>query len=123
MTVATDITTVETDIKNLVALKATWDSQYAARKAALAAQVDAYVAAHQSAADNHTAEITAANALKATIVPVVAAAETAGADIESFLLTQPWYQRLVKFFQKNWRWVVYGVGLIGIVYLAVHIHK
>lgn len=118
-----DITAVEADIKNLQALWATAETQYAARKAALAAQVDTYVAAHQGAANSHTAEVAAATALKATIVPVVAAAETAGSDIESFLLTQPWYARLANFFKKNWRWVVYGVGLLGLVYLAVHIHK
>lgn len=123
MTVATDITAVQSDIQKLNTLWATAQTQYAARKAALAAQVDTYIAAHTTAANAHSAEIVAANALKATLVPVVAAVETAGSDAETFLLTMPWYQRLVAFFQRNWRWVLYGSGLIGLIYLAVHLHK
>jgi phospholipase/lecithinase/hemolysin len=123
MSVTTDITTVQADIQKLNTLWTTAQSQYEARKAALAAQVDSYVAAHQSAADQHTLEIKAATALKATLVPAVAAIETGAADLESFMLTMPWYKRLVAFFQRNWRWVVYGVGLIGIVYVFVHVHK
>lgn len=117
------ITDVQADITDLQALWTTASAQYAARKTTLAEEVDAYVAAHQTAADKHSAEIVAAQAIKATIVPVVAAAETAGSDIESFLLTLPWYQRLVNFFKKNWRYVVYGIGLIGLVYIAIHLHK
>jgi hypothetical protein len=123
MSVTTDITTVQSDIQKLNTLWTTAQSQYEARKAALAAQVDSYVAAHQTAADQHTAEIKAATALKATLVPVVAAVETGATDLESFMLTMPWYQRLVAFFQRNWRWIVYGLGLIAIGYVIYHVHK
>lgn len=123
MALTTDITSVQADIQKLNMLWTTAQSQYEARKAALAAQVDSYVAAHQSAADQHTAEIKAATALKATLVPAVAGIETAGSELNSFLLTMPWYQRLVAFFQRNWRWVVYGLGLIGIGYVFLHVHK
>lgn len=123
MSVTTDIAAVKAEAANLAALWATANTQYEARKAALVTKIDSYVAAHQGAANSHTAEIAAATALKATIVPVVAAVETAGADIESFVLTQPWYQRLVAFFKRNWRWLAYGGGLIAIGYIAVHVHK
>lgn len=120
---ARTITDVQADITRLQTLWSTAETQYAARKATLGAEIDSYVASHQSAADSHTAEIAAATALKATIVPVVAGVETAASDINTFLLTMPWYQRLVKFFQKNWRWVVYGLGVIGIGYVIFHLHK
>lgn len=123
MTVATDITAVQSDIQKLNTLWSTAQTQYEARKAALGAQVDSYIAAHTTAANAHTAEIKAATALKATLVPVVAAVETGATDLESFMLTMPWYQRLVAFFQRNWRWVLYGAGVIGMVYIAVHLHK
>lgn len=123
MSVTTDIAAVKAEAANLTALWATATTQYEARKASIAAKIDSYVAAHQGAADNHNAEIVAATALKATLVPVVAAAETVGADIESFVLTQPWYQRLVAFFKRNWRWLAYGGGLSLIGYIAVHVHK
>lgn len=118
-----DITTVQADIQNLNALWTTAQQQYETRKAALAAKVDSYVAAHQGAANQHSVEIAAAQALKATLVPAVAAVETGGADLEQFMLTMPWYQRLVAFFQRNWRWVVYGIALVGVIYISVHLHK
>lgn len=123
MAITTDIAAVQADIQKLNALWTTAQSQYEARKTALAAQVDSYVAAHQSAADQHTLEIKAATALKATLVPAVAAVETGASELEQFMLTMPWYKRLVAFFQRNWRWVVYGLGLIGIVYVIFHVHK
>lgn len=123
MTVARTITDVQADIDKLQGVWSAASQQYVARRAALAAEVDSYVAAHQSAADSHTAEIKAALALKNTLVPVAAAAETAGSELNSFLLTTPWYKRLVGFFQRNWRWVVYGVGVAGIGYVILHVHK
>lgn len=116
---ARTITDVLADIDKLNGLWGTATQQYNARKTSLAAEVDGYIAAHQGAADNHAAEIKAANAVKAKLVPVVAGAET----INSFLLTEPWYQRLVAFFKRNWRWVVYGSGFIGLCLVAVHLHK
>lgn len=118
-----DISTVQADIQKLNALWATAQAQYNARKAALAAQVDSYVATHQGAADQHGAEIRAAIALKATLVPAVAAVEVGATDVEQFMLTMPWYQRLVAFFQRNWRWVVYGIALVGVIYISVHLDK
>jgi hypothetical protein len=123
MTLQRTITDVQADIGKLQSLWATAQTQYEARKASLSTEIDNYVAAHQSAADSHTAEIKAATVLKATLVPATAAVETAASDINTFLLTMPWYQRLVAFFQRNWRWVVYGVGLIGIGYVIYHVHK
>lgn len=116
---ARTIADVEADITKLQGLWGTATKQYEARKAALAAEVDNYVATHQDAVGAHAAEIQAANMLKAKLVPVVAAVETA----DSFLLTQPWYQRLVANLKRNARWYVYGVGLLGMVYVALHIHK
>jgi hypothetical protein len=118
-----DISTVEADAVKLNKLWQTAQQQYEARRAALAAQLDSYVDAHQSAADNHTAEIDAANKLKATLVPAVASVETAASELNSFLLTTPWYKKLVAFCQRNWRWVAYGGGLAFIVYVGVHLHK
>lgn len=116
---ARTITDVLADIDKLNGLWGTATQQYNARKTALAAEVDGYIATHQSAADSHAAEIKAANEVKSKLVPVVAGAET----LSSFLLTEPWYQRLVAFFKRNWRWVVYGGGLAFIVWVAVHLHK
>lgn len=116
---ARSIADVQADIVKLQSLWSTATTHYEARKAALAAEVDNYVATHQGAADQHAAEIQAANILKAKLVPAVAAVET----VNTFLLTEPWYQRLVANLKRNARWYVYGVGLLGMVYVALHIHK
>lgn len=123
MSATTDIAAVKAAAANLEALWATATTQYNARKVALAAQIDTYVAAHQGAADAHTAEVVAATALKATLVPVVAAAETVGGDIESFVLSQPWYQKASTWVKAHWRWLAYGGGVIALGELALHIHK
>jgi hypothetical protein len=116
-----DITQVKADASKLEALWASANAQYTAEKAKLAAKVDAYVAAHQTAANQHTAEIAAATAIKATIVPVVAAADTAVSDVESFVLSQPWYQKASAWVKAHWRWVAYGGGLVLIVLIAKHV--
>lgn len=123
MALARAITDVQSDIQKLNTLWATATTQYAARKASLASEIDNYVATHQTAASAHNLEVEAATALKATIVPVAAAVETAASEANTFLLTQPWYQRLVAFFKRNWRWVAYGVAVLGMLYIGVHLHK
>jgi len=118
-----DITAVQADIEKLNALWATANQQYEARKASLSAKVDSYIAAHASAADAHSAEIAAANKLKATLVPAVAAVETGASELEQFMLTKPWYAKLAGAVQRNWRWIVYGGALAGIGYVILHVHK
>lgn len=117
------IAAVQADIAQLQRVWSTATQQYEARKAVLAAEVDSYVAQHQTQSDQHTAEVKAALTLKATLVPAAAAVETAASDLNNFLLTEPWYQRLVKNLGRNWRWYVYGVGLLGIAYVILHVHK
>lgn len=116
---ARTIADVQADITKLQGLWSTAQTQYEARRAALSAEVDQYVAQHQSAADDHAAEIKAANELKSKLVPIVAGAET----LESFMLTMPWYRRLLAFFGRNWRWFVYGSGLTLLVWVGAHLHK
>lgn len=118
-----DIQAVQAEAAKLTALWDTAQQQYEARKAKLASQVDEYVASHQNAADSHTAEIKAAQAIKSALVPTVAGIETAGSELNQFMLTMPWYQRLVAFFKRNWRWFVYGFGLVGLVSVASHLQK
>lgn len=115
---ALDISTIKTDAEKLAALWATANTQYEARKAALAARVDAYVAAHQAQADLHTAEIMAASAVKATIVPVVAAAETGLSDVEQFVFTSTWFTKVKTWVAANKRPLLYGAGVsvLGLVY-------
>lgn len=113
-----DITTIQADAAELAKLWNTATSQYEARKAALAARLDAYVAAHQTKADLHTAEIVAATALKATIVPVVAAAEVGLKDVEQFVFTSTWFTKVKKWMGTNKRPVLYGLGVsvLGLIY-------
>ena len=120
---ARTIEDVRSDIGKLQTLWNTATQQYEARKASLAAEIDDYVAHHQSIIGNHAVEIDAANKLKASLVPAVAEAEVAALEIKTFLLTKPWYRRLVANVSCNWRWYVYGVGLVGLGYAALHIHK
>lgn len=115
----TTIGTVEKDIADLEALWNKAEAQYAARKAQYAKVIDDYVATHQLAADAHTAEIAAANVIKAKVVPVVAAVATGAADIEQFVLTSGWFSRVKAFFVRNKRWVLYGGCLIGMVLIYV----
>lgn len=116
-----DIKQVLADANKLEALWATATAQYEARKTALAKQVDDYTAAHQGALDNHAAEIAAANAIKAKLVPVVAAVEVAGADLKQFVLSRPWYAKAATWVGAHARWVVYGGGLALIVAIAKHV--
>lgn len=123
MTAPRTIADVKADITAVTKAWDTVSAQYDAKKKALAAEVDAYIAAHQQAGAAHTAEIAAANAVKATIVPVTAAVESMASDANQFLLTQPWYQRLVAFFGRNWRWVAYASGLAFMLWVIAHLHK
>lgn len=109
-----DISTIEADITKLQSLWSAATKQYETQKAALAARIDTYVAAHQSAADAHSAEVTAANVVKATIVPVVAAAETGLQDVEQFVFSQPWYSKVVAWVTKQKRWLLWGLGVIAL---------
>lgn len=119
-----DINAVQAEIAKLEGLWSTATQQYAARKAALAAQVDEYIAGHQTQATAHSAEIQAAQLIKAKLVPAAAAAEVAASDLNQFLLTtQPWYQRLVANIHRNGRWYLYGAVLLGLGYVIVHLHK
>lgn len=113
-TTTTDISTVAAEVTKLQALWSAAEKQYEAKKAALAGQIDTYVAAHQSAADQHTTEIKVATALKATIVPVVAAAETATSDIESFVLSQPWYTKAAAWVEKQKRYLLWLLGVLAL---------
>lgn len=116
-----DIATVEADAEKLNKLWATAQVQYQARKDALAARVDAYVAAHQTQIDAHSAEIAAAALVKNKIVPAVAGVETALADVEQFVFSSTWYTKLKAWVQKNHRPLVWLVGvsaLGGIYWLA-----
>lgn len=110
-TAVEDITTVAADIKTLQTQWAAAEAEYAARKAALAATVDSYVATHQTAVVSHQAEIDAANAIKATIVPVVAAAESA---IDQFVLTTPWYKKCVVWVEKQKRYLLWLLGVLAL---------
>lgn len=118
---AVDITQVKADIAKLSELWTTAQAQYAARKAALAAQVDDYITAHTTAANSHSVEIDAAKVLKAALVPVVAAVETAAIDANSFLLTQPWYSKAATWVKAHWRWVAYSGGMGLLVAVAKHV--
>lgn len=113
-----DITTAEADWAKLQTLWATANKQYEARKASIVATVDTYVATHQVAASAHNAEIAAANLIKAKIVPVVAATETAASELDQFLLTKPWYVKLRAWAQKNHRLLMWllGVSALGGIY-------
>lgn len=112
MTTATvDITAVQTSIKSLQTRFAAAQAEYETQKQALAGEVDAYVAAHQGAADAHTAEVKAATAIKATIVPVVAAAESA---IDQFVLTTPWYAKAATWVEKQKRYLLWLLGVLAL---------
>lgn len=116
-----DIKQVLADANKLEAIWATANTQYEARKAALAKQVDDYVASHQGALDSHAAEIAAAAAIKAKLVPVVAAAEVAGEEIKTFVLSTPWYSKAATWVKAHARWVVYGGGIAAIIEIARHV--
>lgn len=115
----TTISTVKADIASLEALWSKATSQYEARKAGYAKVIDDYVAQHQTAADAHTAEIDAANVIKAALVPAAAAVVTAGSDIEQFVLTTSWGKKVAAFVTKNKRWFLYGGCLIGMIGIYV----
>lgn len=106
-----DIAAVKNSITSLQTRWAAAQAEYQTQKTALAAQVDAYVADHQTAVVSHQTEIDAANAIKATIVPVVAVAESA---IDNFILTTPWYKKVVAWVEKQKRWLLWGVGVIAL---------
>lgn len=111
MTTPTDITAVAADIQSLQTRWTAAQAEYETQKTALAAQVDAYVAVHQTAAAGHTAEIAAATAIKATIVPVVAAAESA---IDQFVLTTPWYKKAAAWVEKQKRYLLWLLGVLAL---------
>lgn len=113
------IATVQTDIADLEALWTKATAQYEARKASYAKVIDDYVATHQVAAAAHTAEIAAANVIKAKLVPVAAAVATAESDIQQFVLTSGWFTRVKAFFVRNKRWVLYGGCLIAMIGIYV----
>lgn len=110
-------TTIETivDVANAAkSLQDQWtaaQAEYEARKIVLAAKVDAYVATHQTAVVSHQNEIDAANAIKASIVPVVAAAESA---IDQFILTTPWYKKCVVWVEKQKRYLLWLLGVLAL---------
>lgn len=120
-TPATPVSTIATAAADWAALQALWataQTQYKARVDAIVTTVDNYVATHQVAASAHNAEIAAANLIKAKIVPVVAATETAASELDQFLLTKPWYVKLRAWAQKNHRplmWAL-GVAALGAIY-------
>lgn len=110
-TTTSDISAVAADISSLQARWTAATAEYTAQKTALGAKVDAYVAAHQGAADAHTAEVVAATALKATIIPVVAAAESA---IDQFVLTTPWYKKAAAWVEKQKRYLLWLLGVLAL---------
>lgn len=110
-TTPVDINAVKSSITSLQTRFAAAQAEYETQKAALAAQVDSYVATHQTAVVSHQAEIDAANVIKATIVPVAAAAESA---IDQFILTTPWYKKVVAWVEKEKRWLLWGIGALAL---------
>lgn len=113
------IATVKNDIAKLETLWSTATSQYEARKAQYAKVIDDYVAQHATAAASHTAEIDAANVIKAALVPMAAAVATGATDIEQFVLTTGWGSKLGAFVTKNKRWFLYGGCLAGMIAIYV----
>lgn len=110
-TTADDIVTVAANIKDLQTRWTAAQAEYESQKTALAAKVDAYVATHQTAVVSHQTEINAANAIKATIVPVVAAAESA---IDQFVLTTPWYKKAAAWVEKQKRYLLWLLGVLAL---------
>jgi hypothetical protein len=114
MTTPSPISTVQADIAKLQALWAAASAQYEAKKAELAKTIDDYVATHATAAAAHTAEIAAATALKATIVPTVSGADAAVTTLEDFVLSTSWGKKAAAWVVKQQRYLFWLLGVVAL---------